>query len=110
MLLLMILSNLMIDEGVASYYSNIESGTITASGEIFDDTKLTCAMRTKQFGTYCLVIRADTFRFVVCKLTDRGPYISGRAIDLSKAAMQQLNGIDKGLVPVYILTIQKEQS
>ena len=104
MCLLVLLFNLTIDKGIASYYSNEESGLITASGEIFDDTKLICATLTKQFGTYCLIIRTDTFQFVVCKVIDRGPYIPGRIIDLSKAAMQQLNGIDKGLVPVYILS------
>ena len=109
-LLLILLANLTFEEGIASYYTNEESGIETASGEIFDDTELTCAMRTTQFGNHLLVIRKGTFQFVICKLIDHGPNVPGRLIDLSKSAMQQLKGIDKGLVPVYILSFRKDQA
>lgn len=69
--------------GVASFYGN-ESGSETASGEVFNENALTCAHRKLPFGTKLLV----TFngRSVVCRVNDRGPFIKGRVLDLSTAA------------------------
>ena len=104
MILLIMLSSLLPNisyhEGIASYYSNEESGNETASGEIFDDTQNTCAMLEGNFDSYCLILGNN--RATICRLTDRGPYISGRIIDLSKKAMQDLKGIKKGLIPVKV--------
>ena len=77
-------------EGVASYYTVASSSTLTASGETMDDSALTCAMLEGEFGDYFLVV-ADNGRSVVVKLNDRGPYIDGRVIDLSEAAIRQLH-------------------
>ena len=86
--------------GIASYYTVESSSTLTASGERFQDDQLTCAMRFGDFGDYYLIVAEDG-KSVVCKLNDRGPYVDGRVIDLSKAAMSHLN-LDAGLVPVKI--------
>jgi len=86
-------------EGVASYYSIRESGTLTASGEHLNDNLHTCAMRTGNFGEHYTVV-ADNGRSVTVKLNDRGPYIKGRVIDLSEAAMRELT--DGGLIRVKI--------
>ena len=77
-------------EGEASYYTVSSSSTFTASGERLRDDDLTCAMRDGVFGEYYLVT-AENGRSVVCRLNDRGPYVRGRVIDLSKAAMKRLD-------------------
>jgi len=88
-------------EGVASYYTVASSSTLTASGEPMRDAALTCAMVDGEFGTYYLVVAEDTGRSVVCRLNDRGPYVKGRVIDLSRAAMRELAGPD-GLADVKV--------
>jgi rare lipoprotein A len=92
-------------DGVASYYTVASSSTLTASGETMRDDLLTCAMLTGEFGTYYRVV-ADNGRSVVVKLNDRGPYIDGRVIDLSKAAMRRLHPTS-GLVNVEIYRLGK---
>ncbi|MCK5863075.1 MAG: septal ring lytic transglycosylase RlpA family lipoprotein [Candidatus Hydrogenedentes bacterium] len=87
-------------EGVASYYTTASSSTITASGERFRDDALTCAMLDGEFGDYYLVV-AKNGASVVCRLNDRGPYIKGRVIDLSEAAMRALHP-RAGLVQVKV--------
>ncbi len=75
--------------GEASYYTVASSSSMTASGETMRNDALTCAMLTGEFGDYVLVV-AENGRSVVCRLNDRGPYIEGRVIDLSLAAMRKL--------------------
>lgn len=77
-------------EGVASFYTAESSGPVTASGEVMRDDLFTCAMRSGEFGTHYLVV-ADNGRSVVCRLNDRGPYVKGRVIDLSEAAVRALH-------------------
>jgi rare lipoprotein A len=88
-------------EGVASYYTVASSGPVTASGERFSDHELTCAMRDGVFGEYYLVV-GENGRSVVVKLNDRGPFVDDRVLDLSKAAMKQLDAVDQGLIHVSI--------
>jgi rare lipoprotein A len=87
-------------EGIASYYTTRESSSITASGDPLRDEGFTCAMRRGKFGDYYLVV-APSGRAVVCKLNDRGPYVAGRVIDLSHAAIHELHESD-GLIPVKV--------
>lgn len=87
-------------EGFASYYTTTSSGTITASGESLRDDRFTCAMPDGVFGDYYLIV-AENGKSVVCRLNDRGPYVKGRVIDLSKAAMRQLDH-RKGLLRVKV--------
>ncbi len=77
-------------EGVASYYTLRSSSEITASGETLCDETFSCAMLDGEFGDYYLVV-AENGKSVVCRLNDRGPYVRGRVIDLSKAAMRTLH-------------------
>ena len=79
---------------VASYYGT-ESGNRTANGEQFDGTSLTAAHRTLPFGTKLRV----TYRgkSVVVRVNDRGPYIKGRSLDLSRAAAARI-----GLIPAGV--------
>lgn len=69
--------------GIASFYGN-ESGSKTASGERFDENALTAAHRSLPFGTRLRVHHRG--RSVVVRINDRGPFIKGRVLDLSKGA------------------------
>jgi rare lipoprotein A len=93
-------------EGLASYYSVRESLPITASGEPLRDEIFSCAMRRGNFGDYYLVV-ADNGRSVVCRLNDRGPYVDGRVVDLSRAAIRQLHAT-KGLIPVKVYRLGED--
>lgn len=77
-------------EGVASYYTARSSSEITASGEAMCDQSYSFAMLDGEFGDYYLIV-AENGNSVVCRLNDRGPYIKGRVVDLSKAAMRALH-------------------
>lgn len=79
-----------VTEGLASYYTPSSSSYQTASGERLRDEEFTCAMRDGIFGDYYLVV-AENGRSVVCRLNDRGPYVRGRVIDLTKSAMRKLH-------------------
>lgn len=89
-----------VTEGVASYYTVESSGTETASGETFRDDAYTCAMLEGEFGTYYLVV-AESGKSVVVRLTDRGPYVKGRVIDLTKTAIRELDP-KNGLINVKV--------
>lgn len=95
-----------VTEGVASYYTVASSSTLTASGETMRDDALTCAMLFGEFGTYYLVV-AENGRSVVVKLNDRGPYVKGRVIDLSRAAMRRLHPTT-GTIHVKIYELGKD--
>lgn len=70
----------------ASYYGKKHHGRKTASGEIFDMYKSTAAHKKLKFGTIVKVTSIATNKSVVVRINDRGPYIKGRDIDLSKSA------------------------
>jgi peptidoglycan lytic transglycosylase len=73
--------------GVASYYGN-ESGRKTASGQRFNQNEMTCAHRSLPFGTKLKVSSGG--RSVVVTVNDRGPFVRGRVLDLSKGAARAL--------------------
>ncbi|HEX6445248.1 MAG TPA: septal ring lytic transglycosylase RlpA family protein [Streptosporangiales bacterium] len=82
---------------VASYY---DTGSVTANGEPFDTSKLTAANKTLPFGTRVKVINDATKQSVVVRINDRGPYVAGRCLDLTPAAMRILAGPSVGTVQV----------
>ena len=88
--------------GLASWYGDVWQGRRTASGEIFDDTKLTACHRTLPFGTLVRVTDTRTARSVVVKINDRGTLFPDRVIDLSSAAAQELGIVEKGLANVRL--------
>ena len=87
-------------DGVASYYTVASSGSRTASGDPLNDKMYTCAMRKAQLGSYVLVV-ADSGSSVICRVNDRGPFVRGRVVDLSEAAMRRLHG-SAGLLKVNV--------
>jgi len=88
--------------GDASYYSDIFEGKITASGEIFSQDKLTAAHRSYPFGTILKVTNRQNGKMVNVTVTDRGPFIEGRIIDLSKIAFTTIADLSNGVVNVSI--------
>jgi len=88
--------------GKASYYGKRFHGRKTASGERFDMYKLTAAHRKLALGTIVKVTNLENDRFVIVVINDRGPYIRGRDIDLSKGAAKQIGMVRKGVVKVKI--------
>lgn len=89
-------------EGLAAYYSNRLNGRRTASGEVFDQGKLTAAHQTLAYGTKVKVTNTKNNRSVVVRINDRGPTQQGRVIDLSRAAASKLGMMKAGLVPVKL--------
>lgn len=78
------------DIAKASYYGKKHHGKKTASGEVFDMNKLTAAHKKLKFGTLVKVTSITTNKSVVVRINDRGPFIKGRDIDLSKSAFFQI--------------------
>lgn len=78
------------EETKASYYHDKFTGKKTASGVVFDNKKYTAAHRTLPFGTKVKVTNVKNKRSVILTITDRGPFVKGRGIDLSKQAFFEL--------------------
>lgn len=88
--------------GIASWYGQAFEGRRMADGCPFVSDNLSAASRTLRIGAWVRVRRLGTNRSVIVLITDRGPYIRGRIIDLSRAAAEQLDMIAAGLVMVTI--------
>lgn len=94
------------EEGKASYYSNKLHGRKMANGEKYSRHKLTAAHRTLPFGTRVKVTNLQTNKSVKVKITDRGPFVNGRVVDLSEAAAKRLDYISAGIVPVRVKVVK----
>ena len=88
--------------GLASWYGARFHGRLTASGSRYDMTALTAAHRSLAFGTKLRVTHLANQRSVVVVVNDRGPFIKGRVIDLSRAAAERLGFIESGLAEVRV--------
>jgi rare lipoprotein A len=89
--------------GKASWYGPRFQGKRTASGERFDMNELTAAHRTLPFGTLVRVRNTQNGREVVVRINDRGPQVSDRIIDLSKAAAAALDFLQAGEASVVLM-------
>lgn len=98
-------ANALVTDAVASYYGARFHGRLTASGERFDMHDLTAAHRTLKFGTRVMVTNTANGRSVEVTINDRGPYVKGRAIDLSKGAAQALGMLGSGIAHVTLTVI-----
>lgn len=95
--------------GEASFYANKFDGRKTASGELFDNDKLTAAHRTYAFGTKVIVRNLRNKKTVVVTINDRGPFIKGRIIDVSQKAAKQLGFYHQGIAPVAIKIFSNDE-
>jgi rare lipoprotein A len=85
--------------GVASFYTE---GTETASGEKFDTHELTAAHPTLPFGTRLRVTSVASGKSVTVRVNDRGPFVRGRAVDVSYAAAEKLGMVGEGIAKVKL--------
>lgn len=88
--------------GGASWYGPGFNGKRAASGEIFNENAMTAAHKTLPFGTQLRVVDQRTGNAIIVTINDRGPFVRGRIIDLSKAAATQLGFRNRGTTPVCI--------
>jgi len=94
-----------ISVGRASWYGGRWNGRLTANGEIYDERSLTAAHRTLPFGSIVRVTNLVCGKQVVVRINNRGPYIAGREIDLSRAAAEAIDLIGPGVVDVAVEVI-----
>lgn len=93
---------------VCSYYGEKFDGKPTANGEIFDMTKLTCAHKKLPFNTRLKITNEDNNKSVIVRVNDRGPFVKGRELDLSKAAAQQIGLIPYGVKKLRVEFLENE--
>ena len=90
------------EEGNASWYGAPFHGRRASNGEIYDMNKFTAAHRTLPFNSIVRVTNLNNGKSTVVRITDRGPFVENRIIDLSKAAAQALDAIGPGVIPVKL--------
>lgn len=93
-------------EVIVSWYGEKFRGRPTASGELYNPDKLTAAHRTLPFGTK-VRCQLGSSRFVIVKINDRGPFIKGRELDLSKEAFSRLASCEAGLLKIKMTILKK---
>lgn len=94
--------------GVASYYSTkCNRGTKTASGQKLKDHELTAAHKTLKFGTEVKITNLKNNKSTIVKITDRGPYVKGRVIDVTLAAAKKLDIIKSGVAKVKVEVVKR---
>jgi rare lipoprotein A len=91
-----------IEEGNASWYGNPFNGRRASNGEIYDMYKLTAAHRTLPFETMVRVTNLTNGKSTVVRITDRGPFVDNRIIDLSLAAAREIESVGPGVVHVRL--------
>jgi len=97
------------DEGVASWYGPGFHGKVTANGETYDQDAWTVASPDLPLGAVVLVENVDNDLTCVARVTDRGPYIKGRVIDLSRAVAERLGVTLPGVARVRVYVIPGPQ-
>lgn len=89
-------------DGVASYYHDRFHGRKTASGAAYNKNALSAAHKSLPLGTEVRVTDARSGKSVIVKINDRGPFVKGRVIDLSRAAAREIGLTKKGLTKVKV--------
>lgn len=100
-------TSLLTQEGFASWYGGHFHGRRAADGSRFNKHEHTAAHKTLPFGTLVRVTNKNNGKACIVKITDRGPFVSGRVIDLSKAAASTIGMLSSGVAPVQIEVISR---
>ena len=90
----------------ASWYGPGFHGRKTANGEVYDQMSFTAAHKSLKFGTLLKITNQKNNKSVVIRINDRGPYIHGRDLDLSKAAALELGMVRKGVAKIKVEEIK----
>jgi len=98
--------------GVASFYTAgwFGIGEWTADGKRFHQYEMTCAHKTLPIGTFVRVTNLKNGRTTIAKITDRGPYVKGRIVDLSKTGAKQIGILNSGVTEVKLEVLVLRQS
>ena len=91
--------------GKASFYADKHQRRKTASGELYQHSLKTAAHKKLPFGTRVKVTNVNNGKSLIVKINDRGPFIKGRIIDLSKSAFSTIANLDSGVIQVTIEVI-----
>lgn len=94
-----------VERGLASWYGADFAGLPTASGELFDPRRVSAAHRALPLGTTVDVTNEKNGRTVRVRINDRGPFIAGRIVDLSRAAAEEIGAVVDGVVPVTLTVV-----
>ena len=94
-------------KGKASFYADWFEGRLTANGEFFSQEEYTAAHKTLPFNTWVEVKNLENDKTVFLRINDRGPYIKGRIIDLSKAGAKAIGDLNQGIFKVEIRIVEK---
>jgi rare lipoprotein A len=97
-----VLAMAQVQSGKASFYADKFEGKPTASGEKYKHSKLTAAHKTLPFGTKIKVTNVANSKTVEVIVNDRGPYVDGRVVDLSKSAAELLGFVNQGIADVTV--------
>ena len=92
--------------GTASWYGPKFHGRKTANGEIFDMNKISAAHKKFPLGTWLRVTNLKNYRKILVRVNDRGPFVEGRILDLSKKSAENLGFIQGGLTEVKIQVLR----
>jgi rare lipoprotein A len=92
--------------GKAGYYADSLHGRKTASGEVYDKNDLTCAHKSLPYGTKVRVTRLDNKKSVVVRVNDRGPFIDGYVVDVSRRAAEEIGLIKDGITRVKVEVVE----
>lgn len=95
-----------LERGLASYYAGKFQGRLTANGEIFDTNRFTAAHKTLPFQTIVRVTNESSGESVLVRINDRGPFVAGRIIDLSRVAAEAIGMVGKGLAQVKLQVVE----
>jgi rare lipoprotein A len=90
------------ETGMASYYSESYNGKKTDNGEIYNSSELTAAHKKLPFGTKVKVTNLSNGKTVKVRVNDRGPFVAGRIIDLTRRAAKKIDMLNAGVVKVKI--------
>lgn len=93
------------ESGIASWYGDGYHGKPTANGEVYNMEALTAAHKTLPFNTLVRVVNRDNGKTVTVRINDRGPFVEGRVIDLSRKAAREIGIITSGLARVELYII-----
>ena len=95
-----------VETGKASFYANVHQSKKTANGEIYDHKLSTAAHKKLPFGTKVRVTNLANGKTVVVKINDRGPFIKGRILDLSRSAFSSIANTSSGVIEVRIEVVE----
>jgi rare lipoprotein A len=97
-----------IEKGKASFYANKFEGKRTANGEIYHHKNFTAAHKSLPFGTWVKVTNQNNKKSVIVRINDRGPFVKGRIIDLSKSAAKEIGNTNQGVFSVSVQVSRKD--